>query len=242
MKRLILPLLISVLVLSFLSISSVYAQNEVKKTEGFGGVWIGSTKFTNGEDKGINVGSFFFVEVKPDIYFGYAISGSTEISVENYLDLTSQESYTMTGVAEVIPLEVNIAYVKDIGSFRGWVGCGLSAAFANISVTIDGGYIDPLGDYIVYHGKATGSSEVTYGGQVFAGAEYIFGSVKFIGGNWGMMVQFKYQYLSEVTFKYSGNVEATNLSTGNNTSVSFSDSFKEDLSNTSVVVGLTYHF
>ncbi len=206
----------------------------------FGGVWMGTTYYSDSDSGSLNTGSFFLARtpfLDGRLYFGYAISASTEVDVGAVTD--GQESLVLTGVAQVIPLEVNGAYVLKWGKFQGWAGAGLNATFADASMSL--AYYDNW-NAIGCQADVTGDTDYAYGAQIFAGAEYIFGGVKFIGGQWGAFAQGKYQYISDVDMKISGSVQCYDFNTGGSVQQNINQSVSLDLSNTSWVIGLTYHF
>lgn len=223
--------LISTLLLSSLTIAGEY--------NGFGGVWIGSTSFTDSDENGLNVGSFFFAKtplLNNHLHFGYAVSATTEVAVEYDSDLTSES--LIVGVGQLVPIEVNAAYAGNIGKFSYWIGGGINLSIASVDIT--GDYYD-YSSNVYCQAQADAQTDTTYGVQFFIGGEYIFGSIGFIGGEWGIFGQYKYQYISEVKAKLEGKATCYDAF-GNESTGNISDEVKLDLSNNSYVVGLTYHF
>ncbi len=226
-----------VLVVVFFLMGLAHAQEDLYS---FGGVWIGSTSFSDSDSGALNTGSFFLARtplLNGRLFFGYAISASTEVAID--AEATTQEALTVTGVAQVIPLEVNGAYVMKFNKFQGWAGAGLNVSFADASASL--AYYDSWNS-IYCRADVTGETDMTYGAQVFLGGEYIFGSIKLIGGQWGVFAQGKYQYISDVDMTVSGTAECQNFATGQRVQQSTKQSISIDLSNTSWVLGLTYHF
>ncbi len=217
-----------------------------EEIKSFGGVWLGTTSFSEGNETALNVGSFFLAKTPllgGKVFFGYAVSASTEVAVEAgaVSILGAQAVGVLTGVAQLVPLEANLALVQKFGDFVGWLGGGISVAYADVSVSTTYAF-SLLGSTYVCYGDVEASSEAVTGFQLFLGGEYIFGSVGLVGGTWGVFLQAKYQYLGEVTFESSGTFTCQDLSGTSSRTVSTSDSFSTDLSNYSVVGGITYHF
>jgi hypothetical protein len=213
----------------------------------FGGVWVGSSNYTGGTMPTLNVGSFLLGQTNilgGLFHFGYAISANTNVVATSGAftdDFGNLYQFSGVGVATHIPLEANVALVKEFGKFRGWIGGGTNASFVSGMVDIQMSAII-WGNYIYCSARATGKSEFTFGGQVFAGGEYVFGKVPYIGGIWGIFSQFKYMIIKDVNFKFTGTIECQDLTFGGTQTQDISETIRLDLDNTSFVLGLTYHF
>ncbi len=209
----------------------------------FGGVWIGQTSYKDGETPALNVGSFFLAQSPflENLHFGYGVSANTNIAVGSVIGADSFGNIVavnITGVAVHLPFEANVAYVLGTPKIRGWIGGGLNISIAQANVVLS--YTD-LTNGINCSASATGKTEFTPGFQIFGGGEYVFGGLPTIGGIWGVFAQLKYMYAKEVDMSVSGNVECTDT-LGNRITQSVDESISIDLSNTSYVVGLSYHF
>ncbi|HHJ64744.1 MAG TPA: hypothetical protein ENJ61_07545 [Aquifex aeolicus] len=231
MKRIAL----AVLSLPLLSLAQEY--------RAFGGVWIGQTNYEDGETPSLNVGSFFLARTPflSNLHFGYGVSVNTNVALasaagfDNAGDLVT---VNMTGVAVHLPFEVNLAYVVGGSKLRGWAGGGLNVSIAQATVNMS--YTN-LSQGVSCAASATGQTELTPGFQLFGGGEYIFGELPTIGGVWGVFAQAKYMYAKKVDMRISGSVECVDT-LGNSVTRSLDESIELKLSNTSYMVGLSYHF
>jgi len=143
-----------------------------------------------------------------------------------------------TGVAVHLPFEVNLAYVVGSSRLRGWAGGGLNISLAQATANLT--YTN-LSQGINCTASATGQTEFTPGFQIFGGGEYIFGELPTVGGVWGVFAQLKYMYAKDVDMRISGSVECVDT-LGNRVTLPVDESINLKLSNTSYVLGLSYHF
>ena len=209
----------------------------------FGGVWLGQSTFTKTGRSSMNVGSFFLAKAPliRNLYFGYAISANTNVAAESAVqtDLFGNvTAATATGVGIHMPLELNLAYLLSFGKFSAWAGGGLNASIAQAEVYLS--YMD-FGNGLYCEASATGQTRFVPGAQVFVGGEYKIGGMPYVGGNWGVFLQYKQMFVQRVNMRISGTASCVD-NLGNSYSDSFEDSIDIDLSSGSFVLGLTYHF
>jgi len=209
----------------------------------FGGVWIGQSTYEEGETPSLNVGSFFLAQTPflRNLHFGYGVSVNTNVAFASAVGLDNAGdliAVNMTGVAVHLPFEVNLAYVVGSSRLRGWAGGGLNISLAQATANLT--YTN-LSQGINCTASATGQTEFTPGFQIFGGGEYIFGELPTVGGVWGVFAQLKYMYAKDVDMRISGSVECVDT-LGNRVTLPVDESINLKLSNTSYVLGLSYHF
>ncbi len=192
----------------------------------------------------MNVGSFFLAKAPliKNLYFGYAISANTNVAAESSVqtDLFGNvtTAATATGVGVHMPLELNLAYLLSFGKLNAWAGGGVNASIAQAEVYLS--YMD-FQNGLYCEASATGQTRFVPGAQVFLGGEYMVGRMPYVGGNWGLFLQYKQMFVQRVNMRISGTASCVDAF-GNSDSQSFEDSIGIDLSNGSFVLGLTYHF
>ncbi|GEM_PF-3578289 len=212
----------------------------------FGGVWFGPTNYQEG-GQAFNVGSFFLARVPlmgklQGLHFGYAVSASTSVRVvsDSGIDPVTGNFITVNaaGIGNHVPFEANAAYVIGFGRLRGWAGDGVNISLAQATATFT---VSDLSSGNTCSADATGQTGFSQGFQIFGGGEYVFGSLPRIGGKWGIFFMAKYLYAGKFKMKITGEVQCVD-STGTAVSQRMDESIDLNLSNTSFVAGLTYHF
>ncbi len=232
-RAFILPLII------LMAISPLYSQ----PPKSFGGVWLGQTTYNDSGTNSLNVGSFYLAQSPflTGLYFGYGVSVNTNVVAESAAGVDSGGNFiaaTATGIGVHLPFEVNVAYVLSLGKFNAWAGGGLNASIAQGQVYLS---LADLTNSIYCEASATGQTKFSPGAQLFLGGEYVFGRIPYIGGNWGLFLQYKYMYVNKMNMKVSGSAQCVD-SLGNSSTQSIDTSIDLDLSNNSFVLGFTYHF
>ena len=216
---------------------------QAQPPKSFGGVWIGQSSYKDGETNPLNVGSFFFARtpLHQNLYFGYALSANTNVVVEGASGIDNSGNFfaaTATGVGIHLPFEFNLAYILSAGKFNAWAGGGVNASIAQAQVYLS--YAD-LSNGLYCEASATGKTKFAPGAQLFVGGEYAFGGIPYVGGNWGLFFQYKQMFVRKIDMDISGNAQCVD-SLGNSATQRIDDTIEIDLSNSSLVLGFTYHF
>lgn len=143
---------------------------------------------------------------------------------------------------DIMPLELNLAYMTASDLFNLWFGAGVSynavnAKFTGITVADSSG----AGEYGTCKLSPESVSEYSPGYQLFFGAERLFGKT----GTWGVFVQGRYQFSKELDIETNQTVSCAGVNTSNapvtiNRSVAVKDTLSP--TNSSYIIGVSYHF